>query len=91
MGVYGLGQSWNESMGERRETQSVLQGRERGTLHLKHHSSISVESLDVWLVQLPSALSLSPCLYSLFSMQGREGHSHCGRDATVAAAWLLEP
>lgn len=36
-------------------------------------------------------LSLSPCLRSRFSMQGKWGHSHCGREATVAAAWLLEP
>lgn len=27
----------------------------------------------------------------LFGMPVREAHSHCGRDATVAAAWLLEP
>lgn len=67
-----------------------LTGQRKESCNLKHPPNSScITRSGWWRCQVP--LSLSPCLHSLFSMPSKEGHSHCGLDATVAAAWLLEP
>lgn len=86
MGLCDPEKSWNVLGGKRRH--KISYGQEKGK-----------SSFEILPPQAPqvigcgrsSGLEHVSSLHSLFSMQVRRGHSHCGREATVAAAWLLEP